>query len=252
MENKLDLTIFKKFGFEYNPVGVKFLLTQPTGISKLEKKLAFCEMLKEAQDSAPFYATKDNHECKAGTFLLGMDASNPVFESGQIGPKLGVYEDPRANRRIYLEMDKMAEGSVNFVAFSSLEQISFDPDLLIVTATPSQAEILMRAYSYRSGAAWNVKGTTVVGCAYLYLYPYARGELNMMISGLHHGMKARNIFPEGLLLITIPFDLLPEIVRNLQTMQWELPQYSWGKKRHIERMKEIASEVSAELSSSAI
>jgi uncharacterized protein (DUF169 family) len=247
MENKMNLSVFNQFNFEYSPVGVKFLLLKPKNISKLEQKLSFCEMLKEAQDTGPFYAAKDNHECKAGPFLLGMVDSNPVFESGQIGPKLGVYEDPRANRRLYLTMHKMARDSVNYTAFSSLDQLSFDPDLLIVTAKPHQAEILLRAYSYRSGAAWNAKGTSVLGCAYLYMYPYATGELNMMVTGLYHGMRARNTFPEGLLLITIPFNVLPEIIQNLETMTWDLPQYSWGKKAHVKKMEEIGSEISLEL-----
>jgi uncharacterized protein (DUF169 family) len=122
MENKMNLSVFNQFNFEYSPVGVKFLLLKPKNISKLEGKLSFCEMLKEAQDTRPFYAAKDNHECKAGPFLLGMVDSNPVFESGQIGPKLGVYEDPRANRRLYMTMHKMARDSVNYTAFSSLDQ----------------------------------------------------------------------------------------------------------------------------------
>jgi uncharacterized protein (DUF169 family) len=247
MRNEKDLSIFERFNFEYQPVGVKFLLTKPEGLSRLEKNLAFCEMLKEAQDSAPFYTTKDNHECKAGPFLLGMEASNPIFESGQIGPKLGVYEDARANRKIYMNMHKMAKDSVNYVAFSSLDKLSFDPDLLIITAKPSQAEILLRAHGYRTGAEWNAKGTSVVGCAYLYMYPYATGELNMMITGLLHGMTARKTFPEGLILLTIPYNLIPEIVGNLNAMEWELPQYSWGKAAHVKRMKEIAQEVVAEL-----
>jgi uncharacterized protein (DUF169 family) len=125
--------------------------------------------------------------------------------------------------------------------------LSFDPDLLIVTAKPHQAEILLRAYSYRSGAAWNAKGTSVLGCAYLYMYPYATGELNMMVTGLYHGMRARNTFPEGLLLITIPFNVLPEIIQNLETMTWDLPQYSWGKKAHVKKMEEIGREISLEL-----
>lgn len=247
MENNLNLSVFNKFNFEYPPVGMKFLLLKPENISRLEKKLSFCEMLKEAQNSSPFYAAQDNHECKAGPFLLGMVDSNPVFESGQIGPKLGVYDDPRANRRLYAQMHKMAKDSVNYTAFSSLDHLSFDPDLLIVTARPHQAEILLRAYSYRTGAAWNARGTSVLGCAYLYMHPYATGELNMMVTGLYHGMKARNTFPEGLLLITIPFNLLPEITQNLQTMTWDLPQYSWGKEAHVKKMEKIGKEFSMAL-----
>jgi len=247
MKKQIDLLVFERLNCEYKPVGVKFMLTKPDGIVKLDKKLAFCEMLKEAQSGEPFYATEENHECKAGTILLGMSEVDPIFESGQVGAKLGVYEDPRANRRIYLESPRVERGSVNYVAYSSYDKLPFDPDLLIVTAKPSQAEIVLRASGYKTGAAWNAKGTTVLGCAWLYMYPYVQGELNVMITGLHHGMNARKTFPEGLLLISIPFDKIPGIVDSLKTMEWDLPQYSWGKDVHLKKMKEIANEVIQEL-----
>jgi uncharacterized protein (DUF169 family) len=243
----VDLSIFHRFGFDIPPVGVKFDVFKPKQIAQLDKKAAFCEMLKVAQEGRSFYATKEDHECKAGLIPLGMAEPNPIFDSGQIGPRLGVYDDARANRKIYTDMYQLQKDTVKYVIFSSLDQLSFDPDLLIVTAKPHQAEIILRAMSYRTGKAWNAKGTTVVGCVYLYMYPYLTGELNLLIGGLHHGMRARQLYPEGWLFLSIPFQLLPEIVSNLQTMEWDLPQYSWGKERHIERMKEIAQEVQSEL-----
>lgn len=243
----LDLSIFDRFGFEYQPVGVKFDVFQPKQIPQLEKKAAFCEMLKVAQEGKPFYATKEDHECKAGLIPLGMSDPDPMFDSGQVGPKLGVYDDARANRSIYTNMYKVEKDTVKYVLFSPLKTLSFDPDLLIVTANTQQAEIILRAMSYRTGNAWNAKGTTVVGCVYLYMYPYLTGKLNLLIGGLHHGMRARQLYPEGWLFLSIPFHLLPEIVNNLKTMQWDLPQYSWGKERHIERMKEIAKELKEEM-----
>jgi hypothetical protein len=82
-----------------------------------------------------------------------------------------------------------------------------------------------------------------MGCVYLYLYPYVTGELNMMVTGLHHGMIARQLFPEGLLFLSIPYQIIPEITQNLKDMEWDLPQYSGGKEAHIERMKKISSEL---------
>jgi uncharacterized protein (DUF169 family) len=243
----LDLSIFERFNFEYQPVGVKFSLTKPDGLARLDKKAAFCQMLKEAQDGRPFYTTKEEHECKVGPILLGMDKPDPVFESGMIGPKLGVYEDARANRRIYAKMPRLAEGSVNFVAFAPLNQLSFDPDLLIITARPGQAEIVLRAVGYKTGAGWTARGTTVAGCAWLYMYPYVHGEVNLMVTGLHHGMKARRLFPEGLLLLSLPFDVLPDVVDSLTIMEWDLPQYHSTREEHAARMKRIAGEVKSEL-----
>ena len=247
MSEKLGLSIFEKFDFDYQPVGVKFSLVKPEGIKHFERTVAFCEMLKVAQEEEPFYASIENHECAAGPILLGMKEPDPIFESGQIGPKLGIYEDPRANRRLYQTMPRLAMKSVNYIAFSSLDKLSFDPDLLIITAKPSQAEVVLRAAGYKTGTGWNAKGTTVLGCTWLYLHPYVHGEINMMVTGLHHGMKARQLFPEGLLLLSLPFDVLPGLVSSLKTIVWDLPQYHWGKEIHCKRMKEIADEVKKEL-----
>lgn len=247
MKKLLDLSIFKKFNFEYQPVGVKFSLFKPVGIRQLNKQLSFCEMLKEAQNSEPFYAAKENHDCKNGPYLLGMTDGDAIMESGQIGPKLGVFEDARANRRLYQQLAKLPKNIVNYVAFSSLEYLTFDPDLLIITAKPNQAEIIHRAVGYRTGATWNAIGSTVVGCSWMYIQPYISGKLNMMVSGLQHGMKARQLFPEGLLFLSIPFDLLPGIVDCLEVMEWELPQYSYGMDTHKIRMKAINDELIAEM-----
>lgn len=247
MEKQIDLTIFEKFNFEYSPVGVKFLLTKPKGLEPLDEKFAFCEMLKVAQTSKAFFTTKDNHNCGLGPILLGMVEPDPIFESGCVGEKLGVYEDARANRRLYQHMPRLAKNSVNYVAFSALAKLSFDPDLLIVTAKPSQAEVILRAMGYKDGSMWNAKGASIGGCAWLYTYPYVSGEINILITGLHHGMKARHVFPEGLLLLSIPFDIIPSIVNNLKKMQWDLPQYTWGKDVHLQRMKEIGNEIKKEL-----
>ena len=39
-------------------------------------------------------------------------------------------------------------------------------------------------------------------------------------------MKSRKLLPEGLMLISIPYDLLHMITENLQDMEWVLPLYT--------------------------
>ena len=59
-----DLSIYKKFNFEYQPVGVKFLRRTPDGVEHLGKTMALCEMINEAQRrDVPFYMDKDNEDC---------------------------------------------------------------------------------------------------------------------------------------------------------------------------------------------
>jgi hypothetical protein len=63
---------------------------------------------------------------------------------------------------------------------------------------------------------------TYVACSWLFVYPYLTGKLNYIITGLSHGMTRRKLLPSGLVLISIPFDLLPTITRSLQQMEWKL------------------------------
>lgn len=56
-----DLSVFNKLDFERPPVGVKYLFFRPEGMERLsmDKKLSFCEILREAQHTVtPFTSVK--------------------------------------------------------------------------------------------------------------------------------------------------------------------------------------------------
>ena len=216
-----DYSVFDKFNFERKPVGVKFLPTRPEGIKRIDKELNFCEMLKEAQTSSPFYVQKEDLHC-IEPLLLGMEDPDPMLLSGLVGETDGLFEEARANRKIYQYLPKMLKGSVSYVVFSPIDQLTFDPDVLIVTANVSQAHPILRALSYSSGEMWSCKGTPVAACSWLYIYPVISGELNLTITGISLGMRALKVFPEGLMLISIPWTKLPMIMENLQKMSWTL------------------------------
>lgn len=231
-----DLSIFKKFKFERPPVGIKFLLNKPDGISKLDKTLALCEMLPQAHKGEAFYATAEDFEC-VGPLVLGMVEPDAIFESGMVGPKLGIYKESRANRRVYPPVPILPRGTVRYIVFSPMDKLTFDPDVLVFTATSEQAEVLLRAYAYTSGKMWQAKGTTVIGCAWLFIYPFVSGEINFTISNIGTGMKARQILPEGLVLLSFPYDLLPMLMENLEDMDWVLPDYVGGRDVHNKKFQ---------------
>ena len=241
-----ELAIFNRFDFERPPVGVKFLARTPDKVERLDKVLDFCEMLVEAQKGSSFYAVKENFTC-VGPLLLGMVEDDPIFESGQVGPRLGVFKDARANLRIYQTIPRLAKKNIKYVAFSPLDKLSFDPDVFIVTAKPSQAEIILRAMSYTTGKTWTAKGTPVIGCAWLYIYPFVSGELNFTVTGFGFGMRSRRLFPEGLVLMSIPYDLLPGLINNLKDMEWIPESYKIGGEEHKKKVKRIADELKKEL-----
>jgi len=219
------VAVLDKLAFDVPPVGVKFSAGRPEKVQRLTEKMAFCEMLKKAQQGNAFFADAENHVCEAGLYVLGQAESPEPFISGEFGARLRIFEEPRSASRLYLHIPKIGRGVIHYVSFSPLDKLSFDPDLLILLANTDQTEILLRSMSYRTGQIWESKFTAAIGCAWTYIYPYLSGKLNYTVTGLGHGMKRRKLFPEGRQMISIPFDLLPSILQTLQVMPWVLPAY---------------------------
>jgi hypothetical protein len=107
-----------------------------------------------------------------------------LCQAGLLGEKFGVYEEPRANERIYQHVPRFARGTVNYAAFSVLDTLTFEPDLLILMATPSQAEIVLRAMSYSTGELWQSIKTPVLSCAWIFAYPWLTGKVNHIVTGM--------------------------------------------------------------------
>lgn len=231
-----DLSIYKKFNFENAPVAVKFLLHKPDeGINRLDKSIALCEMITEVRvRNEPFYITRDNESC-VGKVALGMvDLQVPV-EGGLVGPKFGIYQEERANNALYKHVHLFQRGLVNFVVFSTLEKLTFEPDLLILNTNVEQAEIIIRSMSYSTGDPVESKFTIALGCSWIFVYPFQTGKANHMITGTTFGAKSKEAFTPGQFLFSIPYQQIPMITHNLKEMEWYLPSYSDGREKFLER-----------------
>lgn len=242
-----DYSVFNRFNFERKPVGVKFLPIKPEGMERIQKRLSFCEMFKEAQTSKPFYVQKEDFHC-IEPLILGMEEPDPMLHSGLIGEVDGLFEEARANRKIYQYLPMMLKGSVNYVAFASIDQLQFDPDVLIITAEVGKAQLILRAWSYSSGEMWTCQGTPVAACSWLYIYPVLSGKLNFTITGISLGMRALKVLPEGLMLISIPWTQLPMIIENLQKMKWPLTSDIITGEEHKKRIDKLFNDLRQRIS----
>ena len=243
-----DLSIYSQFKFERTPVGVNYFFHKPEGIEKLDKQLGLCEMVKEAQQrGTPFYFTKEEENC-VGKFFLGMMGDAPHrSDGGMLGVNLKIFQDGRANKRLRTFVPHLEAGSVNYAVFSPIDKLQFEPDLLVFVATPGQGEILLRAMTYSTGELYESRATLVGNCASLYIYPYLSGKVNYTVTGLSYGMKGRRVFPDGLLLISIPYQWIHTITQNLKEMKWVPPGYEIGSREEfIEWDAEVTKETAEE------
>ena len=217
-----DYSVLDKFNFERKPVGVKFMIEKPEGIKRLEKARNMCEMVKEAQENDPFYVGEDDLVCVGvEQMILGMKDPEPLLVSGKFGGEEGLFKDASSCRAMYQYLPTLPKGSVRYAAFSSLDKLIFDPDVIVITADIWQAQSILRCINYSTGEPFVSKATPVVACSWLFVYPVVSGELNYFITGLGLGMQAMNIFPSGLFLISVPFQKIPVMLENLEDIGYD-------------------------------
>ena len=213
---------FDRLQMPYPAIAIKFHYAKPEGVEHTDRHFSFCQYLKEAQVTGKnFFITRDDDNC-FGKVALGMVPKPPLAASGIAGVDFGVYKTPAPNARLHNTYPTLVPGSVNFVQFCPVSSCTFDPDLVVCVAQPKQADIIMRATSYISGDLWESRSSCVMSCAWVYVYPYLSGKVNFCITGLHHGLKRRKLYPEGLHIIAIPYQKLGEVSAALEEMPWEL------------------------------
>jgi uncharacterized protein (DUF169 family) len=242
---KRDFSVLDKFHFERKPVGVKFMVSRPRGIKRLGKELNMCEMIKEAQEGNAFYVGPEDWVCVGvEQMILGMKDPEPLLVSGAFGGEEGLFSGASACRAMYDYLPRLPKGSVKYVAFAPVDKLTFDPDLLVMTANINQAQTLLRSINFSTGKPFASRATPVVACAWIYVYPVVSGELNYFITGLGLGMQALNIFPPGLFLISVPFQQIPIMLENLKEMPYS-PTFAPGPggPAHRKRVNKMMAEM---------
>ena len=115
--------------------------------------------------------------------------------------------------------------------------------MLVLSGPVRKMEIVLRSFSYTTGAMYESRSTPVLGCAWTFVYPYLSGKINFGVSGLTFGHIAREVGTEGDVNVSIPWDCLPTMIENLKDMKWVLPSYTEGRDNYNERFKRVTGQV---------
>ena len=240
-----DYSPLRDLGLKDPPIGVKFSFFRPEGIPPLEAEaeMSLCEIFRTAQqENRPFYFSRENKETCVGKILLGMEDMAPFAESGQIGQRLGIFEEARCNQHFYQYVPRLDRDITNYVAFCPADQLNFEPDVLVISAVPETAELIMRAVTYSTGEMYKSSCTPVMGCAWFLLYPYKTGEVNFVVPALVHGPRGRELWPSDTLLISIPYRWIPTVLTNLTRMEHHLTSHE-SKEQYYDEFGEILKDL---------
>lgn len=211
---------------KYVPVAVKFYAVKPENFGlkykHTDKRMSLCQFVCYAQKThSSFYIDKTNEDCMGRT-VLGMVQEPPLGASGQAGFDFGVFRNQDANSRLYYNIPIAIRDTINYVIFSPIDQCEFNPDVVVFVGDSDMADIVMRATSYISGDLWESKSSSVLSCAWTYMYTWLSGKVNHCQTGMHHGMGRRKVYPKGLHIVSVPYQKLDEVCLALRQMDWQL------------------------------
>ena len=211
---------------KYVPVAVKFYAVKPENFGlkykHTDKRMSLCQFVSYAQKThSSFYIDKTNEDCMGRT-VLGMVQEPPLGASGQAGFDFGVFRNQDANSRLYYNIPIAIRDTINYVIFSPIDQCEFNPDVVVFVGDSDMADIVMRATSYISGDLWESKSSSVLSCAWTYMYTWLSGKVNHCQTGMHHGMGRREVYPKGLHIVSVPYQKLDEVCLALRQMDWQL------------------------------
>ena len=80
----------------------------------------------------------------------------------------------------------------------------------------------MRAATYSTGEIYTSVCTPVIGCSWIFAYPYNEDKINYILPALVHGPHGRQLYGENTMLIAVPYRWIPTVLTNLAKMEHHL------------------------------
>ncbi len=211
----------KLLGIKGSPVAVKLVKSAdeiPEGYSKMSEKKRHCEFVQDARLTGnKGYATSEEHLCKGGAGVMGIDQLPESVATGKMYHQLGNFETAEGAQETVAAIPKSNE---NYYAslYSPLETAEYDPDVIVLVLTPKQALRVSQAYLRATGGRISSDYSGIQSlCADAVVAVAQRGIPNMTL-GCSGSRKYAKIAEEEV-IIGIPAKNFVEIVDALKTFK---------------------------------
>lgn len=202
-----------------SPVAFRFATKKeeiPAGMEKIDKTIRHCSMVGLARNEGKiFYALADNHECNGGAWSLGLKEITETLKNGDFYYKLGKFESSAACKRTIDRVAHLNTGETYATLYAPLEKTPFDPQVVLIIASPWAMLKLSQSSLFRIGGRINAEFAGIQSvCADACAQTYLNGKINFSL-GCDGSRKFSGI-EDGEMVMGIPAELLPEITEALK------------------------------------
>lgn len=201
-----------------SPVAFRFVTKKeeiPAGMEKFDKTVRHCSMVALARNEGKiFYSTAENHECNGGAWSLGLKEITETLKNGDFYFKLGKFESSAACKRTIDRVPHLETGFTYATLYAPLEKAPFDPQVVIILASPWAMLKLSQSTLFRVGGRIRAEFAGIQSvCADACAQTYLNGHINFSL-GCDGSRKFSGI-GDGEMVMGIPAELLPELVEAL-------------------------------------
>jgi uncharacterized protein (DUF169 family) len=212
-------TLKKYLKLSGSPVAFRFVTKKeeiPAGMPKFDKTVRHCTMVGLARNEGKlFYATSDNHECNGGAWSLGLREITETLRNGDFYYKLGKFESSAACKRTIDRVAHIETGFTHATLYAPLEKTPFDPQVVIIVASPWAMLKLSQSTLFRVGGRINAEFAGIQSvCADACAQTYLNGHVNFSL-GCDGSRKFSGI-EDADMVMGIPAELLPELTESLK------------------------------------
>ncbi|MDD4254425.1 MAG: DUF169 domain-containing protein [Methanofollis sp.] len=205
-----DLTAL--LGLKGSPVAVKLAKTPadvPAGCEKIAEKSRHCQFVQDARlKGMKGYATRDEHMCKGGAGVMGIEPLPEAVAKGSTYHKLGNFRTAEGALETVSAIPKNEETYYASI-YAPLEAADFEPDVVVVVATPRQALRLTQAYLHAAGGRFSSDYSGIQSlCADAVVAVMQRGVPNLTL-GCNGSRKNSGIAEDEVIMGIPPKDLAP-------------------------------------------
>jgi uncharacterized protein (DUF169 family) len=214
-------TLKKFLKLSGSPVAFRFATKKediPAGMQDLDKTIRHCAMISLARKEGKiFFSTAGKHECNGGAWALGLRELTESLKTGDFYYKLGKFESSAACKRTIDRVPHLQTLETYATLYAPLEKTPFDPQVVLIVATPWTMLKLAQSVLFRIGGRINAEFAGIQSvCADTCAQTYLNGHVNFSL-GCDGSRKFSGI-DDGEMVIGIPAELLPEITESLKVV----------------------------------
>jgi len=204
-----------------SPVAFRFATKKediPAGMQELDKTIRHCSMVGLARkEGRIFYSTAGKHECNGGAWALGLREITESLKTGDFYYKLGKFESSAACKRTIDRVPHLQTLETYATLYAPLEKTPFDPQVVLILATPWAMLKLAQSVLFRVGGRINSEFAGIQSvCSDACAQTYLNGQVNFSL-GCDGSRKFSGI-EDAEMVIGIPAELIPEIVESLKVV----------------------------------